>query len=140
MSHFIRMKTKFQHLFYLEKALNRLNIQYTEKKTNLKSLNSNSSPKNLLISQSNGYNIEFNWADQAYEMIVDISFWEQASPIQNFIDKISQEYTKEALIGENQKSGFKPTYGKTTENGSKVIVLDRWNTKTKQEDLLWSQY
>ena len=36
MSHFTNMKTRFQNLFYLEKALNRLNIQY-EKQKNRKS-------------------------------------------------------------------------------------------------------
>ena len=28
MSHFTHIKTRFQNLFYLEKALNRLNINY----------------------------------------------------------------------------------------------------------------
>ena len=30
MSHFTNMKTRFQNLFYLEKALNRLNITYKQ--------------------------------------------------------------------------------------------------------------
>jgi hypothetical protein len=30
MSHFTHIKTRFQNLFYLEKALNRLNIHHTE--------------------------------------------------------------------------------------------------------------
>ena len=32
MSHFTHMKTRFQNLFYLEKALNRLNIIHKEQK------------------------------------------------------------------------------------------------------------
>jgi hypothetical protein len=32
MSHFTHMKTRFQNLFYLEKALNRLNITHKNKK------------------------------------------------------------------------------------------------------------
>jgi hypothetical protein len=50
------MKTRFQNLFYLEKALNKLNIvnkQQEKINTELNSYNAN------LIPQSNGYDIEF---------------------------------------------------------------------------------
>ena len=32
MSHFTNMKTRFQNLFYLEKALNKLEIEHTRQK------------------------------------------------------------------------------------------------------------
>ena len=41
MSHFTHIKTRFQNLFYLEKALNRLNIDYkkiTSRQTSASSL------------------------------------------------------------------------------------------------------
>jgi hypothetical protein len=53
------MKTRFQNLFYLEKALNKLNIvnkQQEKINTELNSYNAN-----LIIPQSNGYDIEFTW-------------------------------------------------------------------------------
>jgi hypothetical protein len=34
MSHFTYIKTRFQNLFYLEKALNKLNISYEKQKKN----------------------------------------------------------------------------------------------------------
>jgi hypothetical protein len=43
MSHFTHMKTRFQNLFYLEKALNRLNIVHKQEIIN----NSNSSNTKL---------------------------------------------------------------------------------------------
>jgi hypothetical protein len=55
MSHFTHMKTHFQNLFYLEKALSRLNIINKQEQTAI----SNSSHINLVIPQSNGYDIEF---------------------------------------------------------------------------------
>jgi len=103
MSHFTHIKTRFQNLFYLEKALNRLNISYTDQKTNAES------NKSLVIPQLNGYDIEFAWNGQAYELVVDTSYWEQAYPIESFIDKISQQYAGEVIIGESQKNWF-PTY------------------------------
>lgn len=130
MSHFTYIKTRFQNLFYLEKALNRLNIKHTQHQVNenseLKSYNTN-----LIISQSNGYDIEFAWNGQEYELITDMSFWEQQYPIENFIDKISQQYAGETIIGESQKIGFQPIQYKQNSDGSTTLVLERWNLKTK---------
>ena len=125
MSHFTHMKTRFQNLFYLEKALNRLNIVYQEKNID----NSNFSNTNLVIPQSNGYDIEFSWNGQEYEFVVDMSFWEQAYPIESFIDKISQQYAGEVIIGESQKIGFQPIQYQQNGDGSNTLILERWNNK-----------
>ena len=125
MSHFTHMKTRFQNLFYLEKALNRLNIVYKEKNIN----NSNLSNVNLVVPQSNGYDIEFSWNGQEYEFVVDMSFWEQSYPIESFIDKISQQYAGEVIIGESQKIGFQPIKYQQNGDGSNTLVLERWNNE-----------
>ena len=125
MSHFTHMKTRFQNLFYLEKALNRLNISYKEKSL----INSDLSNVNLVISQSNGYDIEFAWNGQEYEFVVDMSFWEQPYPIESFMDKISQQYAGEVIIGESQKIGFQPINYQQNGDGSNTLILERWNNE-----------
>ena len=125
MSHFTHIKTRFQNLFYLEKALNKLNINYekqSKKIDDLKSYNTN-----LVISQSNGYNVEFVWNSQEYELVADMSFWEQSSPIENFIETISQQYAGEVIIGESQKVGFQPVQYQQNSDGSNTLILERWN-------------
>jgi hypothetical protein len=122
MSHFTHMKTRFQNLFYLEKALNRLNIVHKKKSA---TQNSNT---NLIIPQSNGYDLEFSWNGQEYELVADISFWEQAYPIENFIDRIAQQYAGEVVIGESQKIGFQPVKYQQNSDGSNTLVLERWNS------------
>ena len=117
MSHFTHMKTRFQNLFYLKKTLDKLNIVHTKEEN-----------KNLVIPQSNGYNIEFVWNGQEYELVVDMSFWEQAYPIETFIDKVAQQYAVEVIIGESQKTGFQPTNYQQNIDGSNTLVLERWNT------------
>ena len=127
MSHFTHMKTRFQNLFYLKKALNRLNIVYKEtENTNSNIENSN---MNLTIPQSNGYNINFDWNGQEYELVVDISFWEQPYPIESFIDKVAQQYAGEVIIGESQKIGFQPIKYQQNNDGSNTLVLERWNAE-----------
>ena len=127
MSHFTHIKTRFQNLFYLEKALNRLNISHTEQEKSVTKMNSYH--KSLIISQSNGYDIEFAWNGQEYELVVDMSFWEQPYPIESFIDKISQQYAGEVIIGESQKIGFQPIKYQQNGDGSNTLVLERWNNE-----------
>ena len=134
MSHFTNIKTKFQNLSYLKKALNRLNIDYTkqqlEEQNDTVKSSTNSSIANLVINQSNGYNIKFCWNGQEYELVVDMSFWEQSSPIESFIDKIAQQYAGEVIIGESQNMGFQPVQYQQNADGSNTLVLERWNENT----------
>lgn len=125
MSHFTHMKTSFRNLFYLEKALNRLNIEYKEQKKNIET--EELSNTNLVIPQSNGYDIEFVWNGQIYELVVDVSFWEQPYPIESFIDKVSKQYAGEVIIGESHKMGFQPVKYQQNVDGSNTVVLERWN-------------
>ena len=129
MSHFTHMKTRFQNLFYLEKALNRLNVSHKQEKNIMNSYDSKCYSINLVIPQSNDYNIEFFWNGQEYELVADMSFWKQPYPVESFIDKVSQRYATEVIIGESQKIGFKPIKYKQNVDGSNILVLERWNAK-----------
>jgi hypothetical protein len=129
MSHFTHIKTRFQNLFYLEKALNKLNIVHKQKESNIDNLNSESQNGNLVISQSNGYDIEFNWNGKEYELVIDTSFWEQPYPIESFIDKVAQQYASEVIIGESQKTGFQPIKYQQNADGSNTLILERWKNE-----------
>jgi len=126
MSHFTHIKTRFQNLFYLEKALTKLNINYKKKRKVIDG--SKSYNTNLVIPQSNGYDIEFFWNEQEYELVADLAFWKQSSPIETFIDKISQQYAGQVILGESQKIGFQPVKYQQNSDGSQTLVLERWNT------------
>jgi len=127
MSHFTNMKTRFQNLFYLEKALSRLDIEYEREKNDVNNSNLETSNTNLVIAQPNGYDINFCWNGQEYELVVDMSYWKQPYPIESFIDKIGQQYAGEVIIGESQKIGFQPIKYQQNIDGSNTLVLERWN-------------
>ena len=63
---------------------------------------------NLIIPQSNQHDIEFNRNENSdsYELVVDVSFWAQPYPIEIFLEKVTQKYAMEHLVGESQKLGF----------------------------------
>jgi hypothetical protein len=116
------MKTSFQNLTYLEKALSKLEILHTKQEVSTELTKSN-----LIINQSNGYNIEFIWNGDEYELVVDMSFWEQPYPVESFIDKVAQQYASEVIIGESQKLGFQPIKYQQNNDGSNTVILERWN-------------
>ena len=126
MSHFTNMKTSFQNVSYLEKALNKLEIVH--QKHTQRSI-SQEEKLDLVINQPNGYDITFKWNGQEYELVVDMSFWEQPYPVESFIDKIAQQYAGEVIVGESQKLGFQPVKYQQNNDGSNTVVLERWNEK-----------
>jgi hypothetical protein len=133
MSHFTNIETHFQNLFYLEKALNKLDIAHKRQKKVTKVHNSKSYDIdiNLKISQQNGYDIEFCWNGQEYELVADTSFWEQKDSITGFINNIAKQYAGEVVIGESQKIGFQPVKYQQNEDGSNTVTLQRWNERKK---------
>ena len=127
MSHFTNLKTSFKNLVHLENALNKLEISYRREKKVVEGNNSKLYNVNLVIPQSNNYDITFNWNGEEYELVVDASFWIQPYPVESFINKLSQHYANDVIITESQKIGFQPIKSKQHVDGSNTITLQRWN-------------
>ena len=127
MSHFTNLKTSFKNLFHLENALNKLEIPYKREKKVIDENNSKLFNVNLVIPQSNNYDITFNWNGEEYELILDASFWVQPYPIESFVNKLSQHYANDVIVTESQKIGFQPIKSKQHVDGSNTITLQRWN-------------
>ena len=127
MSHFTNLKTSFKNLLHLENALNKLEIPYKREKKVIEGNNSKLYNVNLVIPQSNNYDITFNWNGEEYELVLDASFWIQPYPVESFINKLSQHYANNVIITESQKIGFQPIKSKQHIDGSNTITLQRWN-------------
>ena len=127
MSHFTNLKTSFKNLLHLENALTKLEIPYKRQKKVIESNNSQLYNINLVIPQSNNYDIIFNWNGEEYELVLDASFWIQPYPVESFINKLSQHYANDVIITESQKIGFQPIKSKQHVDGSNTITLQRWN-------------
>ena len=126
MSHFTNLKTSFKNLLHLENALTKLEIPYKRQKKIIESNNSQLYNINLVIPQSNNYDIIFNWNGEEYELVLDASFWIQPYPVESFINKLSQHYANDVIITESQKIGFQPIKSKQHVDGSNTITLQRW--------------
>jgi len=64
-----------------------------------------------------------------------MSFWEQPYPIESFIDKVSQQYASEVIVGESEETGFYPTRYQQNEDGSSTLILERWNSNKVMETI-----
>ena len=126
MSHFSHIKTRIQNLEYLEKALTKLTISYKTKTKKIKGYQNETFDVTLSIPQSNGYDIGFNWNGKEYELIADLSFWQQKWSVETFMDKLFQAYASETILIESNKQGFQPVKQSTNIDGSITLVLERW--------------
>ena len=126
MSHFTNIRTRFHNLFYLEKALNRLDINHQKKEEIISKVNKESQYTDLVIPQSNGSEIKFCWNGTEYQLVVDLSYWTQPYSIESFIDKIAQQYAGEVIVGESKRFGFQPIHYKENHDGSNTLILERW--------------
>ena len=118
MSHFSYIKTRIQNLGYLEKALNKLNIHYELDSKIIKGYDNDSLLVDLIIPQKNGYDIGFKWTGVNYELVTDLSFWDQKYSNETFMDKLTQTYASQIILNETKKQGFNNIEEKTNIDGS----------------------
>jgi len=117
------MKTSLQRLTYLEKALKKLKISYNRKQLPGVQIH-------LTIPQSNKYDLEFAWDGNTYELVVDLSFWAQPYPVDTFLEKVTQQYAMESLVGESQKLGFQVIESEKNLEGVTTLRLERWKSQS----------
>ena len=110
MSHLSTIKTSLKNLDYLEKSLKDLDINYELDSSNAK----------LVIYQKSN-NIEFSWNGKEFELITDLSFWEQKFSIDEFLKRLISRYTYYTVSNESKILGFEKI--KEEDN---VILLERW--------------
>ena len=126
MSHFSHIKTRIQNLEYLEKALIKLQVNCQKQQQEIVGYKNETFKVNLSIPQPNGYDIGFNWNGSEYELVADLSFWQQQWSLETFIDKVSQAYASETILNESTKQGFQAINQKNNIDGSVTLVLERW--------------
>jgi len=120
MSHFTNIQTCFQNLFYLEKALAKLEIPNFKNGQSVQ-------PNTVTLPQGENNNVTFNWDGETYALNVDSHYWNQKYSVNHFLARITKEYATEAIVGESQKQGFEPVEIKEHADGSRTVSLQRWN-------------
>lgn len=106
-SHFSIVDTKITDKTLLIKSLKDLNISIIEdKNVIIKDSNSNLIETEIGIHQNNGYHMGFVFENNYYNLIGDLQFWEQSIPPSVFIERITKQYSINAVIETSKEEGF----------------------------------
>jgi hypothetical protein len=130
MSHFSRIKTSIREIDLLKKSLTNLNLVWEEKEQLIKGYKNETHKVNLVIKQNNNIDIGFEKTkDNNYQLIADLSFWDQSTPVDAFLDSLHKEYAITTVLEETKKQGFETiSQIKNQQNGEVVISVEKWTS------------
>lgn len=126
MSHFSKIKTSLTDLTLLKKTLDDLAITWDADVQLIKGYKNQNHFANLVIKQTNGYDVGFTWNGLEYQLVADLQFWQQPWSVESFLDKVSQRYAYNAIIKATDEKGFQTIQEVVQENGSIKLTLQRW--------------
>ena len=127
MSHFSKIKTSLKDLTLLQKSLQDLGVNWTTEINNVNGYKDQKQFANLVIKQSNNYDIGFSWNGFEYQLVTDLQFWQQPWSVELFINKVTQRYAYHSILKATNEKGFQAVEELTQENGSIHLTLQRWN-------------
>ncbi len=126
MSHFTQIKTQIRHLEPLQQALTDLGIDWKAEGT-VRGYQGTTERAEVVIPQSNGYDIGFRWNGKEYALVADLQYWQQPWTVESFLQKVTQRYALQTVKSEALKQGFTLAEQKNLETGAVRVVLQRWH-------------
>nr|YP_010903581.1 hypothetical protein REP92_pgp194 [Hypnea wynnei]WCH56433.1 hypothetical protein [Hypnea wynnei] len=127
MSHLSRIKTSITNEEILKKTLKELNFTCINKTINNQQKTITNS--NNIIVQQNGKDLFiFSWNGKQYSLLADLQLWNLNIPYAKLLEKITQQYSYNAILKESAKYGFENINQKTLEDGSIQLVIQRWHS------------
>ncbi|ABW26761.1 DUF1257 domain-containing protein [Acaryochloris marina] len=127
MSHFSQIKTQIRNLPALQSALNDLGLDWKAGPQPIRGYKGKTQSAELVIEQDNGYDIGFSKSDEAYELVADMDFWQQAWSVDRFLEQVTQRYAYHTVINTTAQQGFQVAEQVNNEDGSIRLVVQRWN-------------
>lgn len=126
MSHFSKIKTSLKDLNLLQKSLDDLGVNWHTDINIIKGYKDQNHFANLVIIQTNNYDIGFTWNGMEYQLVADLQFWQQPWSVELFLDKVTQRYAYNSIVKATQDQGFQTVEETAQENGSIRLTLQRW--------------
>lgn len=126
MSHFTKIKTKLYSLPILKKSLSDLRIEWTVENKMIEGYKGLKHDAEIIIKQSNNYDLGFKWNGTEYEFVADLMFWAQPCSVDKFLNQINQRYAYNSILQVSEQQNFQFTEAKNSENGSIRLLLRRY--------------
>lgn len=126
MSHFSQIKTQIRDLKSLHAALADLGLSWKSGPSAVRGYQGQTQMAEVVIEQSNGYDVGFAWNGQAYELVADMQFWQLNHSVDRFLSQITQRYAYHTIVQETAAQGFQVAEERNQQDGSIRLVLQRW--------------
>jgi hypothetical protein len=126
MSHFTKIQTKLCNLDVLKKTLSSLNLDWVENTKTIQGCKSQVRETELIIKQSNNYEIAFKQNGNKYELVADLMFWSQPYSVDKFLNQIHQRYAYETIVAVHEEANFTFSQTKNEQLGSICLQLTRY--------------
>lgn len=80
----------------------------------------------IVIPQQNNYDVAFCYNGESYELVTDLQFWQQAMPVDAFMEKVNQRYAINNLIDTSSEDGFNVDNIVTARDGTVTLEMSRY--------------
>lgn len=127
MSHFSNIKTKIRNLTSLKAALDDVGIDWKAGPAKVRGYRGQTRQAEVLIEQSNNYDIGFSWNGSEYELVADLQYWQQPLTVEGFLRQVTQRYAYHTVINEASNQGFSIAEQQQNQDGSLRLVVQRWS-------------
>ena len=126
MSHFSKIKTKLYDRNILKKSLSDLKLEWTEQNQQIVGYQKQTHDAEIIVKQSNNYDIGFKWNGVEYELVTDLMFWAQPYSVDKFLNQINQRYDYHSITQILNKSNYEFVQSTHSENGSIRVTLRKY--------------
>mmetsp|Transcript_61325 Transcript_61325/g.96755 ORF Transcript_61325/g.96755 Transcript_61325/m.96755 type:complete len:190 (+) Transcript_61325:66-635(+) len=130
MSHFSNIKTKFFNKDMLAKSITDLghNVIVAEGDDALpvRGYQGNKEKAQLVIEQSNGYDIGFQYNGKEFQMVSDLDFWSMSAPVNTFLEQLSKRYAINTILDRAQSDNFDVSKIEEDATGKVTLKLQRY--------------
>ena len=127
MSHFSKIKTNITNLSALRKTINQLGFRY---KILSNSVDNSLVERNLLLYDTDDNLVTtFAWNGFEYNIIVDLQLWHLNMDFNYFVERLSQQYAYNVILGQSNSNGFQKVNEYIDTDGSIKITLKRWSSR-----------
>ena len=126
MSHFSKIKTKLYDRNILKKSLSDLKLEWTEQNQQIVGYQKQTHDAEIIVKQSNNYDIGFKWNGVEYELVTDLMFWAQPYSVDKFLNQINQRYAYNSIVQVSERENFNFTQSENSQDGSSRVLLTRY--------------
>ncbi|WNZ21902.1 DUF1257 domain-containing protein [Leptolyngbya sp. NK1-12] len=127
MSHFSQIKTQIRDLTSLQAALTDLGVAWKSGPQPVRGYRGQTRTAEIVIEQSNGYDIGFSQNQDQYELVADLQYWQQPLTVEGFLRKVTQRYAYHTVLKETGRQGFQVAEQEQNPDGSIRLVVQRWS-------------